>query len=244
MKNILQKIGLTEQQTKVYLKLLELGPSSVGKIIKQLDIERVSCYDTLNRLISKGLVNFVKSKGTRLYQAVDPERLLKIVEEEEEKAKEKKKEIQKVLPQLLKMKEFGLKEDSEANVYKTKEGIKSIFELMLKEKKEIKVISATGRALQEMKHYFPQWHKKREKEKIKVKVVFNKELEKKKITKIPYSKIKFLSKEHSSPATLFIFGDYVINLLWEDVPFAFLIKSKGIAKSYENYFKIIWRIAQ
>ncbi len=62
-------------------------------------------------------------------------------------------------------------------------------------------------------------------------------------TEMPLADIKFLPKEYSSPSTLFIFGDYVATLLWSELPFAFVIKSKEIAKSYYNYFNLIWEIA-
>ena len=239
----LEKLGLTELQAKVYLKLLEVGPSPVGKIIKQLDVARISCYDILNRLISRGLVSFVQTRGVRLYQATDPVKLLHIAEEREKEVLSQKDTIKELLPDLNKLKLIG-KEDKEASIYKTKEGMKSLFELMLKNNHSIYVISATGKALQEMKYYFPQWHNKRRKLKIPVKVIFNRELTGKKVAELPLSTVRYLPKEFSNPSTLFIFGDYVINLLWSDMPFAFLIKSKDIAKSYNNYFKMIWRIAE
>lgn len=239
----LVELGLTEFQAKVYLKLLELGPSPVGKIIKQLDIARISCYDILNRLVSRGLVSFVQTRGVRLYQATSPEKLLQIAEEQEEKAVKQKESIKEILPELNKLKLLGT-QDKEAGIYKTKEGIKSLFELMLKVKKPILVMSATGKALQGMKYYFPQWHTKRQKLGIPVKVIFNEELKDKDVTEMPFSELKFLPKEYSSSSTLFIFGDYVVTLLWSDTPFAFLIKSEEIATSYNNYFKFIWNLAK
>ncbi len=240
----LEKLGLTKLQSKIYLKLLQLGPSSVGKIIKQLDVARISCYDTLNRLISKGLVSFIQTRGSRLYQSTDPIKLVYMAEEKEKEALNQKNIIKELLPELNQIKTIGEQEDKEASIYKTKEGIKSLFELMLKTKKPIYVISATGKALQEMRFYFPQWHKKRQKMKISLKIIFNKELKNKEIIKMPLSTIKFLPKEYSSPSTLLIFGDYVVNLLWSDTPFAFLIKSKDVVKSYNNYFKVIWSLAK
>jgi HTH-type transcriptional regulator, sugar sensing transcriptional regulator len=240
----IEKLGLTEQQAKVYLKLIELGPSTVGKLIKQLDIARVSCYDTLNRLISRGLVSFVNTRKSRLYQAADPVKLLHLAEEREKEAEKQKTIIQELLPELNKLRSVGEKEEKEASIYKTKEGIKSLFEQMLKVNKPIYVMSATGRAIQEMKYYFPQWNEKRRKNNLRIKVIFNKELKNKKITEIPLSEKRFLPKEYSSPSTLFIFGDYVATLLWSDVPFVFLIKSKEISRSYLNYFEIIWNLAK
>ena len=240
---MLENIGLTQQQAKVYIKLLELGPSNAGKLVKEIDIERVSCYDTLNRLIRRGLVSFLEIRGHRLYQATNPQRLLKFAEDAEEKAKKQKETVQLIIPELAELQKTGLKEQKEATIYKTKEGVKSIFEMMLDVGKPINVISATGKAIINMNFYFPMWNKKRVKKNILVKIIFNNELRKSKITKMPLSEVKFMPKEYSSPSTLFVFGEYVANLLWSDVPFVFLIKSSEIAKSYQNYFNMIWNLA-
>jgi sugar-specific transcriptional regulator TrmB len=239
-----EQIGLTKQQSRIYTKLLELGPSNVGALIKHLDIARISCYDTLNRLISKGLVSFVKVRGNRVYQATDPSNLLKIAQDKESETKKQREIIEDLLPNLNKLKLIGEKESNDATIYKTKEGMKSVFELMLKTDQTIYTISATGNALSELKYYFPEWHRRREKQKLKTYIIFNDELKNKNLTKMPLSEIKYTPKEYSSPSTLFIFGDYTVTLLWSDVPFAFLIKSKNIAESYKNYFKLIWKIAK
>lgn len=240
----LEKIGLTAQQEEIYLELLKQGPSTVGSLIKRMKIGRVSCYDTLNRLINKGLASFVKTRGQRLYQATNPQLLLKIAEEKETKATREKKEIQQIVPELEKLKRASKETEEEATTYKTKEGMKALFELMLKEGKTIYVMSATGKALQEMKYYFPEWQRQRVKKNIPVKVIFNKELKKKEATKMPLAEVRYLPKEQSNPATVFIFDSYTATLHWQDTPFAFVIKSEAIAKSYLKYFEILWNIAR
>lgn len=240
----LEKIGLTVHQEETYIELLKQGPSTVGSLVKRMTIGRVSCYDTLNRLINKGLVSFVKTRGQRFYQATDPELLVKIAEEKEAKATREKKEIQEIIPELEKLKRAFKEITEEATTYKTKEGMKALFELMLKEGKTIYVMSATGKALEEMKYYFPEWQRQRVKKNIFVKVIFNKELKKKEVTKMPLAEVRYLPKEQSNPATVFIFGSYSATLHWQDVPFAFVIKSEAIAKSYLKYFKILWNIAK
>lgn len=236
----LEKMGLTRQQEEIYLELLKKGSSTVGNLIKSTKVGRVSCYDTLNRLINKGLVSFVKTRGQRLYQAINPQALLKIAEDKEKEAQQEKIEIKKIVFELENLKNSSQGSEQEATIYKTVEGMKSLFELMLREQKTIHVMSATGRAMKEMKSYFPRWHAQRVKHKIETHILFNEELKNKSITTIPLAKIKYLKKEQSSPATVFIFGRYVATLYWEQVPFAIVIQSSPIAKSYKNYFDIIW----
>jgi len=237
---ILENLGLTKYQVRIYLTLLEIGYATVGTLVTKIDIDRVCCYDSLNRLRKKGLVGCIIKDKKKYFQAVEPEKLLKILEEKEEVIKKEKEELKKALPELMKKMKRGLKENETAIVYKSKEGIKSMFELMLKEK-EILIISATGKALKELKYYFIGWQKKRIKNKIRMKIVFNAELIDDEIIKMDLAKIKFAPKQYSSPSTCFIFGNIVVNLLWGESPTAFLIKSNLVAQSYRNYFNLLWR---
>jgi len=51
----LAKLGLTKNEIKAYLTLLDLGAVSAGKISKISEIHRRPTYDALTRLLDKGL---------------------------------------------------------------------------------------------------------------------------------------------------------------------------------------------
>ena len=53
---ILEKIGLTNGESKVYLALLEIGLSSTGQIIEKSQITSSKVYIILQKLEKKGLV--------------------------------------------------------------------------------------------------------------------------------------------------------------------------------------------
>ena len=55
----LEKAGLTKIESKVYLSLLDLGPSLAGQISKHSGIHRRSVYDALDRLAEKGLISYI-----------------------------------------------------------------------------------------------------------------------------------------------------------------------------------------
>jgi sugar-specific transcriptional regulator TrmB len=65
----LTKLGLTEGEAKVYLALLKLGSSTVGPIVKKSKVAYSNIYEVLERLISKGLVSFIKKEKTKYFQA-------------------------------------------------------------------------------------------------------------------------------------------------------------------------------
>ncbi|MFH1073147.1 MAG: hypothetical protein V1743_07005, partial [Nanoarchaeota archaeon] len=120
-----------------------------------------------------------------------------------------------------------------------REGIKSVFELMIKERKVIRVIGATGKAMKDLKHYFPQWHRRRKELHIPVKVLCNAE-GRAQTARIPLAEVRRMPKGFDTPATVFIFGSHVATLYYGDMPFAFLMRSQEIAESYEKYFRMFW----
>ena len=62
----LKDFGLTQNEEKVYLKLLEIGSSSAGLLIKKTGMHRAAVYDNIDSLTEKGLVSHV-IKANRKY---------------------------------------------------------------------------------------------------------------------------------------------------------------------------------
>ena len=71
----LTRLGLTINESKVYLALLELGSTNAGKIIKKTKLHRNIVYDNLDKLIEKGLVSFVIIKNTKYFETTSPSEL-------------------------------------------------------------------------------------------------------------------------------------------------------------------------
>src|SRR3989344_4756371 len=84
MRENLHDAGLTGNESKVYLTLLELGPSNAGLISRKSGLHRRVVYDTLEMLIQKGLVGYILKNNVRLYQASHPKRFVEMLEEKEE----------------------------------------------------------------------------------------------------------------------------------------------------------------
>ena len=56
---ILEDIGLTNAEIKIYLALLELGTSTAGPILEKSGLQNSVVHMTLKKLVDKGLVTFV-----------------------------------------------------------------------------------------------------------------------------------------------------------------------------------------
>ncbi len=233
MEKELESLGLSVNEVKVYLNLLDLGPSLAGSISKKTGLHRRSVYDLLDRLIEKGLVGYILQNNRKYFEVTNPERLLELMKEKEES-------IGKVLPELLKRYEF-IKEKKETLFFRGKLGLKSVFEDQIREGKEILIFGASVEASEILKFYFNHYNKKRVEKKIKIKLIYDEDA-RNKVGKIPLSEVRFL-KTKSFVATN-IYADKVALILWSDEPFAILIKERKVADSYRRYFDLLWRIAK
>lgn len=72
----LTKIGLEENQAKVYLSCLQLGTSAVLNIAKDSNLKRPTVYLILDDLETRGLVNKIKKGKKTFYQAKSPDNLI------------------------------------------------------------------------------------------------------------------------------------------------------------------------
>lgn len=96
----LQKFGLKNKEIKIYLTLLNLGPSSVRKIAEESKINRGTSYDILKKLIEMELVSYYEKKSHQYFSPEDPAKIINILEEREKNIIKTKKEILKTIPDL------------------------------------------------------------------------------------------------------------------------------------------------
>lgn len=129
MINELTDLGLTTEEAKIYLAILELGGSYASNIAKKAGVNRATCYHTLNNLKQKGLLNsYIKGKAL-WFNAEDPKKFISIEREKLEKAK-------LLIPQLLSISNT-LTFKPKIRFYEGIEGVKTILEDSLTSKEEI-----------------------------------------------------------------------------------------------------------
>ncbi|MBS3075774.1 helix-turn-helix domain-containing protein [Candidatus Pacearchaeota archaeon] len=231
MSEELKQAGLTENESKVYLALVDLGPSLAGQISRKTGLHRRTIYDTTEMLIKKGLVGYILKNNRKLFQASNPNRLLEIIKEKEN--------LISPLIESLQLKYLSTKEKEETNFYKGKEGLKTVFEDQLNSK-EILILGASPKAYEVLQFYFKWYDKSRKEKKIKAKIIATD----KKIKKIPLSEIKYLPNKYENPVAVNIYDDKTAIILWAKEPIAIVIKNKEIAAGYKSYFELMWKIAR
>lgn len=235
----LYEAGLSERESKVYLALIELGNTTAGPLVKKSEVPQCKIYETLNKLIKKGLVSYTIKSKTKHFQASDPEALLDFIDE-------KRKRISNIIP-ILKNKQTNIQKQ-ESTIYEGLKGIKTAIGNILNELKkgDEYYVFSLGEELKtdELRIFFKNFHAKRREKKIKVKLIAKKELRK---TYSKHYKTQGLQIRYSSqtyPTGIFIFNKKVMTIVIENNPSAFIIQSEENTKRYKKFFENMWKIAK
>lgn len=100
IERVLEKLGLSEKEAKVYLASLELGPASVQQIATKADILRPTTYLILESMLKKGLMTTAEKGKKTLFTAEPPEQLDKFLDHQVHALEDVRADLQKVLPDL------------------------------------------------------------------------------------------------------------------------------------------------
>jgi len=98
LRKMLNKIGLTDKEAKVYLTLLELQETIPSVISRRSGIKRPTTYVILEQLQKRGLCSHVRKGRTLYYRALNPHALL-------EDQYNKYSELEKAMPELVSLHE-------------------------------------------------------------------------------------------------------------------------------------------
>jgi len=92
---LLKELGLTSNQSYVYMHLVKKGRAKAGELIKLTGFHRNIIYGTLEELAEKRLVGSSKENGVQVYRPYDANRIVVEQEERVRKAKELVDELAK-----------------------------------------------------------------------------------------------------------------------------------------------------
>ena len=235
IKRLLQDLGLEEKEAKVYLALLSLGETTATKISKKTNLDRTLIYQLGNKLIEKGLASYIIKNNVRYFSAANPEKLVQDL-------KEKEKQLQKAMPQLIRLTKVQ-EQETKVEIYRGKEGLKTVLKDIIRTKKNYVGLGEEGRFQKVLPIYVHKFLKQLEKNDIHEKVLVREDL--KSITlKSKNSIFRYISKDYLSPVTTLIYGNKVANFIWTLPYHTILTTNKEVADSFRSHFEALWKIAK
>src|SRR3989344_7217514 len=74
MKAELERLGLTDEEAKIYLTCLEINGGPVSVIARKAGVHRVGCYHTIENLLEKKLLSQYNRNGVKCFAPEPPEK--------------------------------------------------------------------------------------------------------------------------------------------------------------------------
>ncbi len=244
-KEKLEELGLTSGESKVYVALLVLGPSTVGPVVKKSNVAYSNIYEILNRLLDKGLVSFIVKQKTKYFQAEDIKRIKDYLVIQEKELDRKKKIFEDLQPKLEKL---GLdKKKEEAEIFVGEKGLMTAYDKLLKgsDKKDVGYffyVNDEEYYEKAEKFYVKSWHLMK-KYKSKWKGISTVDFKKTKLVKRYPSFVEQRYVPFPVPGNIDFINDKLLITTWKNAV-GILIHSKEIVESYRSYFDSVWKLAK
>jgi sugar-specific transcriptional regulator TrmB len=230
---VLENLGFSHNEIKVYLVLNEHSSLKAGKIAKFTKIDRSSCYNSLKILLEKGLTSYVLIGKVKWFQTTGPRRLLEFVKEHEE-------DVKSILPHLEEMHKIN-KIEGQVRLFRGIKGIKTIYRDIIREGKDNFVFGSEGQLSRNIPEFALQFDRLKKENKIHTKLIIRKDRREFENKKIEY---RYLPNISESPAVTNIYGDKIAIIIWTDEPEGVIIENPAAARAYKTYFDILWKSAK
>src|SRR3989338_4813909 len=101
--NQLKNLGLSDNEAKVYLAMLELGSATMLEISTKAGINRPTAYVQVESLKKLGLVSTQTKGKKQFFIAESPDQLENMLDQKKLDIENKKEELTKLLPELSSM---------------------------------------------------------------------------------------------------------------------------------------------
>lgn len=244
----LRKIGLSDAEIKAYLALLELGQTTTGPIVKKSGIPSSKIYHLLGSLSDKGLVGHIVHGKVKKFRANNPVILRHVLDLREKETNELREQLEQTIPSLENLFTSD-KSEHKIEIFEGLRGIKSIYDFTLKVCGKGEILYTVGYPLlasQLLHAYFKDYHKRMAKKGLGGKILYDYDtwFAKKREAR-PHSEQKYLPKGIHTPAFIHIFDEYVaIMVVTEQQKISILIKNDKVAKSYRQYFDLLWKLGK
>ncbi|MBS3074736.1 hypothetical protein J4447_04795 [Candidatus Pacearchaeota archaeon] len=241
--SITKDLGLLDSEWAVYNFLLKSKISNITEISKGTNLNRVSVYKALNKLSKIGLVNEVMEAKKRLFEPANPKLLNKIVAN-------KKKELITAEKEIINLEKIynKISKDVKATIHVGTESVKAIWEDILKDshKNDEWLIIGAPKSADILAGYFKEFNKVRARKKVKMKIIYNKDAKEliNERKRQPLTKVRVMPGEYITPVSLEIINNKVLIVFYEPKIMAFVIESRESAKSFKQYFDLLWKIAK
>ncbi len=244
---IVESAGLSSEQSRVYLSLLEGGLSSARHLSSKTNTGRALTYKILGQLTLLKLVEKKKTYGrVALFAPTHPDRLKELLRDRQKITEQSIATLQSSFGSLSSAYNL-LQGKPNVQFYEGAEGLQHVYNDILDLNQDIRVISSPiteGRV--EVLHLIREQIKKQVAQNIKTKAITPIETKSEIATPVSEDE-KYLITRKSVPAEklhipaqIIIYGDKVAITNFKETLITVLMESKYIAETFRIMFEYIW----
>jgi len=241
VKKTLQDVGLSKDETEIYLAGLELGESSVQNLARQAKVKRPTAYKIIDALIAKGLFYQTFQGKKRFFGAQNPKDL-------EVNLNRKATDLAKIMPELNSI--YNIPEfKPRVRFYEGLAGAMAVYEDTLSSTPENgEILSCTG--IKNIFEIFPEEYavnyiNRRVQKNIREKIIAIDSEESRKWQKNSEKELREIilasEDQFDFSGDMEIYGDKVALISYQENFMAVVIESKEIAKMQKFIFNLSWK---
>lgn len=240
LKKDLQKIGLSEKGSKVYLAILELGETNIERIAEKSGIKRTTVYDVIEELKNEGLVSIVKKNKKNFYCIEDPRMM-------GAKLAEKKLILDNIMPKLMSMTNL-IDRKPKVKYYEGIEGIKTIYSDILKYPNNEYLFWVTRDVWDVLgEKYLNSFMQNRVKNKMCARAIdsIDRNVDPASIPEKGLRETRYIcSDEYPLDVNIELYGGYKVAILAYKDQTGLVIENKRIYATLRSIFEMCWDVAQ
>jgi len=240
-KEILIKSGFSDNESAVFLALLQLGKGTVSQITRKAGLNRTTGYDILDSLVSKRLASVSGKEPKQEYLAESPDRLLNILEENAKEVTKRISEIKKIIPELKSI--HNVAGRPKVRFYEGVEGLKDVYEDTLTSHEQIRAYANVNEMHQALIGYFPKYYERRAGKNISIRAIIpdspiGKHRASKDNEEMRESALVPVGKYNFSPE-INIYDNKVMIASWRE-KLGIIIESAEIADAMKKIYELAW----
>jgi sugar-specific transcriptional regulator TrmB len=240
----LTSLGLTQGEAKVYLAMIQIGPSKVGKIVEMSGISQSKIYNVLDRLILKGLASYNLQDNIKHFQSLEPSRLHEYVQRKEDEVRKQKEGITQIINNL--SKNVYATKRSTSEIFVGERSLRSAYMTLLSDAKKgdiLRYFYPYPDAHENASPFYSRFYKYQKSKGLSERGIVNSDFKNSQHFKEIPKDVKLRHVSFPLPGTIDIFADKLLIIDWKTIT-GILITSSEIAGIFVDYFDSIWKIAQ
>lgn len=243
---VLKKVGLTTQEGRVYVALIELQEAQTGFLCKQTKIASSNIYKILESLMEKGLVSYRVQNNIKIFMPTPPETLNYFFLEKQEKLDAERKEVNELISNL-KIKKITKEPYANYKYFEGLQGIRSMWHEINSLMDQSTCMKAYTTKKDSYKRFLPVYeehHQLRMKKKMKSFLIFPKEdVALANIRRKQNVEVRFMSLKNDAEWGVIKDSFYIQYTVGKN-PRSFLIQDENFAQTFKQVFDQLWQEAK